>query len=116
MPAAVLPHFHRVIKAIKTISELQLGMEDLNAAGLVFVLGGMILNFVPVCLDRLINGSLKILWGVLSSSFFIHIYLFDYFFLSVLRNSKTADTFHMSRLLVKEGPFHSLCFQNCTWI
>lgn len=39
MPAAVLPHFHRVIKAIKMISELQLGMEDLNAAGLVFVLG-----------------------------------------------------------------------------
>lgn len=75
MPAVVLFCFHRIITAVKMISELWIGMQELNEAG--FGCWGFFPNFVSVCLDRLIKRSLKILWEVLSSSLFIDLYLYN---------------------------------------
>lgn len=75
MPEAVLSHFHRIITAIKIISELWIGMQELNTAG--FSSWGFFPNFVSVCLYRFIKRSLKILWAVLSSSLFIYLHLYN---------------------------------------
>lgn len=75
MPAAVLSHFHRIITAIKVISELWIGIQELNVAG--FGCWSFFPDFVSVCLYRFIKRSLKILWAVLSSSLFIYLHLYN---------------------------------------
>lgn len=105
MPGAVLFCFHRIIAAVKMISELWIGMQELNEAGC----WGFFANFVSVCLDRLIKRSLKILWAVFPSSLFIYLYLYNLYLIYQSISQSINQSIYLFSI-------HSLEFKDCQYL